>query len=171
MHLNRRFFWAYLLPKDFVIKCAQLGTVGKSSRMPGTFGSVWGFILYVLLFNNLSPVYYLFFLIVFSYIAMGICEAAETHLMQKDPGSIVIDEFVAVPYIFIGMNGLDGLASQFGGWPIYLAGFLLFRLIDICKPFGITAIEKLNGGLACVLDDIVAALSTCILLHLILIQF
>ena len=101
---------------------------------------------------------------------MGICDAAEFHLMQKDPGIIVLDEFVAVPFIFIGMNGANGLASEFGGWPVFLAGFVLFRIIDIVKPFGITHIEKLEGGIACVLDDIVAALLVSIILHLILLQ-
>lgn len=170
MYLNRRFFWAHWLPKDLVVSCAQLGNVGKVGVMPGTFGSVFGFLLYVFLFNYLSPFYYLSFLLLLSYLSMGICDAAERHLMQKDPRSIVLDEFVAVPFIFIGMNGAEGLASQYGGWPIYLLGFILFRIIDILKPFGIRAIEKLDGGIACVLDDIVAALAACIILHLILIQ-
>lgn len=170
MNLNRRFFWAYLLPKQFIVNCAKLGSFPAKFRMPGTVGSFFGFLFYAIFFHHLTPFYYICFLLLCTYLAMGICDAAEFHLMQKDPSIIVLDEFVAVPFIFIGMNGANGLASQFGGWPVFLAGFVLFRIIDIVKPFGITHIEKLEGGIACVLDDIVAALLVSIILHLILLQ-
>jgi len=170
MKSKLNFYWARLLPKNLVIKCATLGGVAGKSSMPGTIGSALGFILYALVFFNLQLFPYLFFLCVVSYFAMAICDAAESHMMQKDPSSIILDEFIAVPFIFIGLNGNQGLAADLNGWPVYLMGFVLFRVFDILKPFGITKLERVNGGLGCVLDDIVAALVSCVLLHILLLS-
>ena len=171
MNHKLNFYWARLLPKNWVIQCATLGGVAGKSSMPGTIGSALGFILYTLVFYNLQPFSYLLLLFVCAYIAMGICDAAEFHMMQKDPSSIILDEFVAVPFIFIGLNGYQGLAADLNGWPVYLGGFILFRIFDILKPFGITKLEKINGGLGCVADDIVAASVSCLFLHIILLSF
>jgi len=46
-----------------------------------------------------------------------------------------------------------------------LLGFLLFRLFDITKPFGIKALEKLPGGFGIVLDDVMAAIYANLVLH------
>ena len=49
-----------------------------------------------------------------------------------------------------------------------IAGFVLFRIFDIAKPFGISKLQNLPGGLGCVIDDLAAAIASCIVLHLIL---
>jgi phosphatidylglycerophosphatase A len=41
-------------------------------------------------------------------------------------------------------------------WLLILAGFLLFRLFDIVKPFPVRSLEILPGGLGICADDIVA---------------
>jgi phosphatidylglycerophosphatase A len=46
-----------------------------------------------------------------------------------------------------------------------LLGFLLFRLFDITKPFGVKALEKLPGGFGIVLDDVMAAIYANLALH------
>jgi phosphatidylglycerophosphatase A len=46
-----------------------------------------------------------------------------------------------------------------------LLGFLLFRLFDITKPFGVKALEKLPGGFGIVLDDVMAAIYANLVLH------
>jgi phosphatidylglycerophosphatase A len=68
---------------------------------------------------------------------------------RKDPSQAVVDELMGqfVTFCFI----------PFGlGWPFILAGFLLFRLFDIIKPFPARAMEDLSGGLGICADDIVA---------------
>ena len=70
-------------------------------------------------------------------------------LGRNDPAEAVIDEVMGqfVTFLFI----------PFGlGWPFILAGFLLFRLFDIWKPYPIRDLEVLPGGLGICADDIVA---------------
>ena len=81
---------------------------------------------------------------------------------------IVLDEFVAVPLVFFGLGGTNGLIAYYGGWPILLLGFGLFRFFDILKPLGISRLQNLHGGVGCVADDLAAALASCICLHLLL---
>jgi phosphatidylglycerophosphatase A len=104
----------------------------------------------------------------FTYLAIAICDAAERRLQMCDPGMIILDEFIAVPLVFLGMGGHDGLIAQNGGWPVLLAGFVLFRIFDIAKPFGISRLQSYPGGIGCVVDDLAAALASCITLHLLL---
>ena len=67
-----------------------------------------------------------------------------------DPGFIVIDE-VAAQWLVLAAAPLD--------WRAYLAGFLLFRVFDITKPWPVNWAERsFKGGLGIMLDDIVAGL-------------
>lgn len=74
----------------------------------------------------------------------------------KDPGFAVIDE-VAGQWLTLVVAPLDPL--------FYLAGFLLFRLVDIWKPFPIRHIERnVPGGLGIMADDVAAALYAALVL-------
>ena len=55
-----------------------------------------------------------------------VCDTAEKHMMQKDPSSIILDEFIAVPFIFLGLNAFNPNVLEAGGWPITFR-ILLFR--------------------------------------------
>lgn len=69
---------------------------------------------------------------------------------QFDPGWIVIDE-VAAQWLVLVAAPLE--------WRAYLAGFLLFRVFDIVKPWPARMVERrVKGGLGIMLDDVVAAL-------------
>lgn len=165
MQIKSRFLWARLIPRNIVLNLATLGGIGNRSFMPGTLGSILGFILYALVFHYLNPFLYFIFIIVLAYLAAGICDAAENHLLEKDPSSIILDECVAIPFIFIGLNAYNPYVLELNAWPIYIGGFLLFRFFDILKPFGIARLERIEGGTGCVIDDLVSALSSCLLLH------
>lgn len=69
---------------------------------------------------------------------------------QEDPRAVVIDELAGI------MVALAWLPAQ--GW-IYAAGFALFRVLDIAKPFPIRHLQRLPGSLGIVLDDLVAGLA------------
>jgi len=73
-----------------------------------------------------------------------------------------------MPLVFLGYNSLKGATSE---WIVLLVGFILFRIYDILKPFGITKLQKLNAGWGVVIDDLVAALAACVSLHLIRLFF
>ena len=70
-------------------------------------------------------------------------------LGDLDPSKAVVDEVIGQMIVF--------LFVPFGiGWPFVLAGFLLFRLFDIWKPYPIDSLQVLPGGIGVCADDILA---------------
>ena len=172
IHNIRRYFqWVRFLPTGLVVNLSTLGPLGLIPKGPGTVGSLAGIGLYAVLFHQAKPLGYLLLSILFVYMAIAFCDEAERRLKMRDPGMIILDEFVAVPFVFLGMGGSQGLVEQNGGWPVLLSGFLLFRLFDIFKPLGISKLQNLPGGLGCVMDDIAAAAVSCFILHVALYLF
>jgi phosphatidylglycerophosphatase A len=162
------FVWTKLLPTAVVVNLATLGPLGLVKKGPGTVGSVAGLGLYSVLFHSASPFVFLTLTAFLTYLAIAICDTAEQRLHMRDPGMIILDEFIAVPLVFLGMGGSHGLVAQHGSWPVLLGGFVLFRIFDIAKPLGISRLQNLPGGIGCVVDDLAAALASCVVLHLIL---
>jgi phosphatidylglycerophosphatase A len=77
-----------------------------------------------------------------------------------DEGAIVIDE-VAGQWLTLAVVPPSAAA--------YVLGFLLFRLLDITKPWPASAAERnLPGGLGVMADDIVAAVYAAVLLYVLL---
>jgi phosphatidylglycerophosphatase A len=87
--------------------------------------------------------------------AVFFCGVAAFLLKKKDPSEVILDEFVAMPLVFLFNKNLALGSAK--GFLLVIVGFLLFRLFDITKPFGIKALEKLPGGFGIVLDDVMAA--------------
>ncbi|TVP80645.1 MAG: phosphatidylglycerophosphatase A [Puniceicoccaceae bacterium] len=168
MRVDRYTMWTRALSTPLIVNLATIGPVGRVKRAPGTWGSVVGLAFYAVFFHNASPLGFILLAALSAYLAVAICHAAEQRLQMRDPGMIVLDEVVAVPLVFMGMGGPTGLIAEHGGWPILLAGFLLFRFFDVLKPLGIHRLQNLPGGLGCVADDLAAGLAACISLHLIL---
>lgn len=84
----------------------------------------------------------------------------EKQVKKKDPSSVVIDEFVGylTAVVFLHQN-----------WKVLIAGFFLFRFFDIVKPPPIRLIgRKLSGGIAIMMDDIIAGIITNLLLRVFL---
>jgi phosphatidylglycerophosphatase A len=101
------------------------------------------------------------------WFAVGICGEAEFRLGKRDPGEIVLDEFVVMPLCFIGWPTIAAVLPGWAApWLIYIAAFGLFRLFDITKPLGITKLQDLPGGWGVVFDDVAAALAACATLHI-----
>lgn len=76
----------------------------------------------------------------------------------EDPSCVVIDEIVGMQVVLVGATGV-GLAG-------ILAAFLLFRVFDMAKPFPVNRSQRLPGGWGIVVDDILAALYTRVVLVL-----
>ena len=156
--------WPRFLPTKWVVDCATVGPVGRMRRAPGTWGSVAGLFYFTTLFaGRVGDVGNLFFSAVGFYFSVALCGEAEFRLGERDPGKIVLDEFVAMPLCFLGWTRFAGVVPN---WSIFLAGFALFRLYDIAKPFGIAKLQDLPGGWGVTVDDTAAALATCATLHL-----
>ena len=153
-HHNRRM---NTITRAAAIFIAQGAYVGKFPFAPGTVGTLAAVVLYLGMMR-LSPVPYLvlcFFLFLAGTWASG---RAEVALGRKDSPTIVIDEIVGY------------LAAMFLlpiGWAYVVAGFFLFRLLDIVKPFPLKRLQDMRGGPGVMLDDIGAALYTNIILQVV----
>ncbi len=90
---------------------------------------------------------------------MGVwaCRHTAEYLGVHDHPSIVWDEIVGY---LVAMTGLAGHT-----WEV-VVGFLLFRLMDILKPWPIAWVDRaVAGGFGIMLDDVIAGLYTAIMLH------
>lgn len=142
---------------------ATLGPVGRIRRAPGTWGSVAGLLYFTVFFAQQSVFGTLLFGALGIYLAVAMCGEAEFRLGRRDPSEVVLDEFVSMPLCFLAWQKLTVVAPP---WAIFLAGFALFRLFDILKPFGIRRLQNLPDGWGVVADDVAAALATAGTLHL-----
>jgi phosphatidylglycerophosphatase A len=137
--------------------------VGYIPGAPGTYGSIVAVGVYLGIgsFQTQAASHGPAFTAVFHYalnavllaafILIGIWASGRAIplLGNSDASEAVVDEVVGqlVTFAFI----------PFGlGWPFILAGFLLFRLFDIWKPYPVNLLQDLPGGLGICADDIVA---------------
>jgi phosphatidylglycerophosphatase A len=123
---------------------------GLLPKIPGTWGSLAALPFAWYIGGAFGPLG----LVVAAAIVFAIgCWAADTASRAgdvRDPGFIVIDE-VAAQFLVLAVAPVAPLA--------YAAGFVLFRVADIVKPFPANwADREVHGGLGIMLDDIFAAL-------------
>jgi phosphatidylglycerophosphatase A len=150
---------------EFATKMATLFGLGNVGCMPGTLGSLAGLLFHVVVVQNLRTLPALCAMAVSIAVAVVVCDIAEREIGENDPPCVILDEFVAMPLCFIGARhfAAGGTLSPVA----LLGGFLLFRFFDIVKPLGIKSVQKLSGGIGIVLDDLVAAIYTNIILSII----
>jgi phosphatidylglycerophosphatase A len=155
--------WPRFLPSTLVLGIATLGPLGRRLPAPGTWGSLAGLLYFAVIFvDRLSLLPAILLVVLGLYVAVGFCGEAEFRLGRKDPGEVILDEFMAMPLCFIGWPALLDAAPR---WAIFLAGFALFRLFDITKPSVIDKLQDLPAGWGIVIDDVAAALAACATLH------
>jgi phosphatidylglycerophosphatase A len=131
---------------------------GLAPFAPGTFGTLIAIPLYLLMLNFSFSMYLLLVAIV-CIIGVWICDKSSKMLGVHDHSGIVWDEFAG---FFITMIAAPA------GWIWIVAGFALFRLFDIWKPWPISWLDKkVEGGLGIMIDDIVAGIYALICLQLI----
>jgi len=166
MKLNQP-IWPRFLPSSIVLPIATLGPLGRKCRAPGTWGSVAGLIYFTVFFWPIgfwpwSAIWIILLSLPGLYLAVAFCGEAEFRIGRKDPGEVILDEFAVMPLCFLAWPALTPLGPP---WAIFIVGFLLFRLFDIAKPFGISKLQDLPGGWGIVIDDVAAALAACAVLH------
>lgn len=132
---------------------------GLSPFMPGTAGTVVGIGLYWCL-SHLPFFQYLITCIAFIFLAVWLADRAAAILQQADPSLIVIDEIAGYLVTMIGIPG---------SWHYIVMGFILFRTIDVLKPFPIQVIDRdLKGGWGIVLDDVVAGIFANLIMQVVI---
>ena len=165
-------------------------STGLLPVMPGTWGTLFAIPFVLVFVILLEPVYYVACVIVL--VLIGIPVSSRTaqlyrehprimklnphlkkifksediqkyiknpELQKKDPGLIVIDEVIgyAVAMIAVPLSITSVVAV-----------FILFRFFDIVKIQPGKIVERLGGGVGIILDDVVAGIYACILIHVIL---
>ena len=133
--------------------------VGYTPRAPGTAGSMLGLGLVWALTGplGLTVPYYLLVTALFFVLGIWVSSRAET-LFGHDGPRIVIDEIAGVLIVFAAM--------PFDLFTV-VAGFVLFRVLDIWKPFPCDRVQRLPGGLGVMMDDAVAAVYAHLLLRIV----
>ena len=134
----------------------SFGYVGFFPVAPGTVGSAAGVAVYVLC--RQAGVLALALPIIATLFVLGVVltKPCEEDLRCVDPGPIVIDEV---------MGMLITLFMIPVGWGGMLLGFLLFRALDVVKPFPARQLERLPGGFGVMADDAMAAVYGNLLLR------
>jgi phosphatidylglycerophosphatase A len=122
--------------------------IGRIPFAPGTFGSIPGLLLALMLHHYGVPRWVEAAVIVVTF-AVGTWAAgeAERHFQLTDPGPVVIDEVLGmlVTIAFIPVNATGAVV-----------GFVAFRVFDIIKPSPARNLERLPGGLGIMADDFAA---------------
>jgi phosphatidylglycerophosphatase A len=126
---------------------------------PATFSTLTLGIACYLLMCSLNPYVYALLTLIIYFLAVWLSDKSETIFKKKDASFIVIDELVG----FLITMFLVPLT-----WVTVALGFFLFRFFDIVKPPPANIFNnRKKGGLDVVLDDVIAGLYSCIVLHLI----
>jgi phosphatidylglycerophosphatase A len=128
---------------------------GLSPVAPGTAGTVVAVGLELLL-RPLGWSLRIAAVVLVCVVGVWICGESARRLRTHDHPGIVWDEFAGY---------LLAMLAAPPGWPWILAGFLLFRLFDVLKPWPIRELDHgIGGGLGIMLDDLVAGVFAGLLL-------
>ena len=133
---------------------ATVAFIGYAPIAPGTAGSAAAAVVYWFLpeLNTEVSLIVVLFLII---IGVWVSSRAEI-VYGRDASKIVIDEFTG---FFVAVLLLPKT------WLVLIFGFFLFRFFDIAKPYPIRRTERLRGGIGVMADDILAGVSTNVLLR------
>ncbi len=138
---------------------------GLSPLAPGTAGTLWAWLAWHVLALWLAPAQLGVLLVIALPVTWWACTVTATHLRTADPSAIVADEIVAFWIVLWLLLP--------AGWWAQLVAFALFRFFDAVKPGPVGWADRLlhgargwRGGFGIVLDDLVAAFCTLLLIAL-----
>ena len=128
---------------------ATVGYVGHAPLAPGTFGSAAGLAVFLAIRSTGSAGVEMAAIVVLFALGVWSGTVAERHFGGIDPAPVVIDEVVGMlmTLAFLPVN-VTGM----------VVGFLVFRVLDIVKPWPSARFEALPGGWGVMADDGMAAI-------------
>ena len=130
---------------------------GLSPWAPGTVGTLLAVPMYLVI-AQWNLLYYSVVLVAAALLGIWICGAASRQLQVHDHPGIVWDEFVGY---WITMWAVPS------DWEWVIAGFVVFRVYDIVKPWPVSLLDrKVGGGLGIMVDDMLAGVMACLTLHI-----
>lgn len=128
---------------------STFGYIGYAPVAPGTFGSAAGLAVFYLVRSTGSAAIEIATIAALFAVGIWAGTVAEHHFGGVDPGPIVIDEVVGmlITLCLLPVNATGAFVA-----------FLVFRILDVLKPFPSARFEKLPGGLGVMADDGMAAI-------------
>lgn len=138
---------------------ATVAYCGYFPIAPGTVGSAAGLVVYLLVWWTGSPLVETALILLTFVVGTWAATHAERFFGGIDPGLVVIDEVAGM---------LVTLAFIPVGWSGALAGFFLFRLFDVIKPYPANRLEKWHGGFGIMADDVMAGIYANLALRLVM---
>jgi phosphatidylglycerophosphatase A len=147
-------------PEVFLV--CGLGS-GFAPRAPGTFGSLAAVLIWWVALGSLPLWMQLLVILVLTALGTWLTHRVQARYRVSDPGAIVVDEFAGqwIALLFAPMT-LWGM----------LAGFALFRLFDVWKPWPVGALEKgVPGAFGVMVDDLAAGILALAVLQFTILAF
>jgi phosphatidylglycerophosphatase A len=138
---------------------ATCGYVGYAPVAPGTFGSAAGLAIFLLVRASGSIYVEIATIVVLFAIGVWSGTEAEHHFGGVDPGPIVLDEVVGM-LITLALLPVNAMGA--------FVGFILFRALDVFKPWPSRRFESLHGGLGVMADDAMAAVYGNVIMRILL---
>ena len=146
--------------KSFDALFVTMFGIGKAKFIPGTFGSLATVVILYFCFHvlNINSFFILIGLLaIFAYSFSAVTNHTKNS-ENKDPGEIVIDEFIgqSIPiYLYEVSHGTDKQPSE--ALVFYGICFVLFRYFDIMKPFPVSYFDKKHkNSFGVIMDDVCA---------------
>jgi phosphatidylglycerophosphatase A len=147
----------HLVTTRIAIFVCTFGYVGYFPIAPGTAGSLAGLAVFGLLrWAGLGWIADAVVIAVLLVLGLWSGTHAERHFGTTDPGPGVIDEVVGM---------LVTLFLVPVSWPTVVAGFFVFRVLDVLKPYPANRFERFPGGMGMMADDVMSAAYSNLVLH------
>jgi phosphatidylglycerophosphatase A len=128
---------------------ATCGYIGYAPVAPGTFGSAAGLLVFYGVRSTGSVAVELAAIAIVFALGLWAGTVAEHHFGGIDPGPVVLDEvfgmLITLALLPVNLTGA-------------IVGFLVFRVLDVIKPWPSARFERLPGGLGVMADDGMAAI-------------
>lgn len=130
--------------------------VGAVPVMPGTVGTLLAIPIYLVM-QQFPTILYVIVTLVFIVLGIYICGKTNHDFGTTDHPAAVWDEIACFPIVMFLIPVT---------WYFIVIGFVLFRVFDIFKPWPICWCDKkIGGGVGVMLDDVIAALFSWIILY------
>ena len=126
--------------------------IGYSPLAPGTMGTILAVLIYIieyLLIGDCSWIINLFIVIIMLYPSIKLGDAGVAYFNNSDPQEIVLDEVMGfwISILFFPFN-----------WKIIALAFVVFRIMDIIKPYPAYKLQRLKNGMGVMIDDYIAGI-------------
>ena len=147
--------------KDYLALAIATCGVGYLPLMPGTFGSLVGVGIFLLLSRTAVGLVVAIVVVTFAGIWAG--TRTEELAGRKDPGKVVVDEvagqlIATLPLVFVKQWSIAAV----------MVSFVLFRFFDIVKPYPANRFQELKGGYGVMCDDLVAGVYAAVIVTILI---